>query len=249
MFIRLCICVYLAFSALPAVAERPITVFAAASLSTVLSDVITAWKGAVSVSYGGSGLLARQVALGAPADLVLLANPNWMDWLVQNDAVFPDTRQDLLANRLVLIGPAGAEKISDPSLDKILDILGSGRLAIGQTDSVPAGQYARAYLQNTGLWTGVEHALAEAENVRIALSYVARREAPLGIVYATDAKAEPQVKAIFDIPPDSHPAIRYPVALTMTAQAPAKNFLTFLLSAEASAIFDAHGFTPLKARE
>ena len=163
--------------------------------------------------------------------------------------MFPDTRQDLLANRLVLIGPAGAEKISNPSLDVILDILGSGRLAIGQTDSVPAGQYARAYLQNTGLWTGVEHALAEAENVRIALSYVARREAPLGIVYATDVKAEPQVKAIFDIPPDSHPAIRYPVALTITAQAPAKKFLTFLLSAEANAIFDAHGFTPLKAKE
>ena len=120
MFIRLCICVYLAFSALPAVAERPITVFAAASLSTVLSDVITAWKGAVSVSYGGSGLLARQVALGAPADLVLLANPNWMDWLVQNDAVFPATRQDLLANVV-----HGEE-------DLAVGRLGAGRVAVAE---------------------------------------------------------------------------------------------------------------------
>jgi len=249
MIIRLCICVYVAFSALPAVAERPVTVFAAASLSTVLGDIVAAWEGPVSVSYGGSGLLARQVALGAPADLVLLANPQWMDWLVQNSAIISDTRQDLLANRLVLIGPAGAPQIPNPTLDKILKILGNGRLAIGQTDSVPAGQYARAYLQNTGLWTGVQHALAEAENVRVALSYVARGETPLGIVYATDAKAEQQVTAIFDIPPDSHPAIRYPLALTTTAQNSATDFLNFLLSAKASAIFDAHGFTPLQAAQ
>ena len=244
---RFVIFLYLAFFALPAFAERPITMFAAASLSTVLTDVVAAWGGAVSVSYGGSGLLARQVALGAPADIVLLANPQWMDWLVQNGAVIASTRKDLLSNQLVLIGPAHAEQLPNPTLVQILEILGSGRLALGQTDSVPAGQYARAYLQNANLWAGVKHALAEAENVRVALSYVARGEAPLGIVYATDAKAEPRVTALFTIPPESHPTVRYPLALTATAHAPATRFLKFLLSADASAIFDAHGFTALRA--
>jgi molybdate transport system substrate-binding protein len=239
-------CFCLIFSAFPAAAERPATVFAAASLSTVLTDIVHAWGGAASVSYGGSGLLARQVALAAPADLVLLANPIWMDWLEQRGAVLPATRKDLLANRLVVIAPAGAKRLDALTPDVVNRLLAGGRFAIGQTDSVPGGQYAKAYLQNAGLWLGLKDRLAETENVRVALSYVARREAPLGIVYATDAIAEQRVVSIFDIPKSRHPPIWYPLALTPMASQNAKDFWIFLQSTTAAAIFAMHGFETLE---
>ena len=242
----LILCLCLSFSAVPAATERPVTVFAAASLSTVLTDIINAWGGAASVSYGGSGLLARQVALAAPADLVLLANPMWMDWLEHKGAVLPATRRDLLANRLVVIAAVGAQRLQALTPDVIDHLLAGGRLAIGQTDSVPGGQYAKAYLQNAGLWLGFKDRLAETENVRVALSYVARRETALGIVYATDAMAEPRVVSIFDIPKARHPPIRYPLVLTAAASQNAKDFWMFLQSTAAAEIFAAHGFDTLE---
>ena len=235
---------FLVISSMPATAERPLTVFAAASLSTVLPTVMLGWQGEVSISYGGSGVLARQVALGAPADLVLLANPRWMRWLEKTSAVEPATRVDLLSNRLVVIGTVGSPAVATLTPEMINVLLSSDRLSIGQTHSVPAGQYGKAFLQYAGLWESVKHRLAEAENVRVALSYVARQEAPLGIVYATDALAEPRVTPIFEIPSESHPPILYPLALRIDAPASALKLWQYLQSAAASEVFSQYGFLP-----
>ena len=141
---------FLVISSMPATAERPLTVFAAASLSTVLPTVMLGWQGEVSISYGGSGVLARQVALGAPADLVLLANPRWMRWLEKTSAVEPATRVDLLSNRLVVIGTVGSPAVATLTPEMINVLLSSDRLSIGQTHSVPAGQYGKAFYSMLG---------------------------------------------------------------------------------------------------
>lgn len=228
------------------------TVFAAASLKTALDAIARDYQArtgrSVTLSYAASSALARQIEAGAPADLFLSADLDWMDYLAGKDLIDPASRRTLLANRLVLIGPAG--RAGTVVLDKGLDLrplLGDdGRLAVGDVAAVPAGKYAKAALQGLGAWDGVADRLAQAENVRVALALVARGEAPLGIVYATDARAEPAVRVLGSFPPGSHPDILYPVALTRTAGAEARDFLLYLTGPQAQAIFTATGFTPVE---
>ncbi|SHI30903.1 molybdate ABC transporter substrate-binding protein [Wenxinia saemankumensis] len=229
----------LCLAALPASAE--ITVFAAASLGGVLDEVAaeyTAGTGeAVAISYAGSSLLARQIEAGAPADVFVSANPDWMD--VLEEAGLVAARTELLGNALVLVGPAGA-----PALE-IADLpaeLGDGRLAVALTEAVPAGIYGRAALTSLGLWDALSGRLAETDNVRAALALVATGAAPYGIVYATDAALEPRVAILDRFPPESHAPITYPAAALTQAGAP---FLAWLRGEAAGARFAAAGFTLL----
>lgn len=224
----------------PARAEEPVLVFAAASLQGALQEVTEGYAGRVVASYGGSGTMARQVTLGAPADVVLLANSAWMDWLEEAGHLRPGTRHDLLGNALVLVGPVGAAPLPEVSAEALIARLAGRRLALGQTEAVPAGIYARAWMEHAGLWEALRPHLAETENVRAALALVALGESPLGAVYATDAVAEPRVATLYSVPQDAHPPIVYPVA-AVTARG--EDFVAHLRSAEAQEIFRAHGFT------
>lgn len=229
----------------PAWAEDRVTVFAAASLRGALEAVLESHTGEVTVSYGGSGQIARQVAQGAPADVVILANVAWMDWLVAGGSVDPETRIDLLGNRLVLIGPAGAEPMADITSAAVLTRLQGGRLAIGHTQAVPAGIYARIWMETADLWTDLRPHLAETENVRAALALVSRGEAPLGVVYASDAQADPGVGVLARIDPALHPRIVYPMALVGRDPRPqAHSLIDHLQSDRARTVFLSHGFLP-----
>lgn len=244
-FLRL-VLMSLALHFLPqaASAGQPVTIFAAASLQTALKDVIAEYDGDVVVSYGGSGQIARQVAQGAPADVVILANVAWMDWLQENALANVDRRLNLLGNSLVLIAPTGAETMPGVDVQALLEKLAGGRLAIGHTTGVPAGIHGRQWLEKAGFWPVISSHLAETENVRAALALVARGEAPLGIVYATDAMAEKGVVKVYDIPVDMHDPIVYPIALTDTDNGgEASDLMTFILSDAASRIFRSHGFS------
>jgi len=221
------------------VVRADITVFAAASLKDALDAVVVAFGGGVVVSYGGSAILARQVALGAPADVVILANAQWMDWLAEDGAIDTEQRIDLLGNDLVVVGPVNGLPMEAADL---VARLGDGRLAIGQTSGVPAGIYGRAWLEFAGVWDDVKGRLAEVENVRVALALVARGEVPLGVTYASDARAEPRVSVVYEVPSEAHPAITYPAAVTGPEGA---EFLAFLASQQAGEIFRTYGFKPL----
>jgi len=222
-------------------AEDRVTVFAAASLKEALDAVAAASGQEIALSYGGSGLIARQVAQGAPADLVVLANVAWMDWLAEQAPL--SDRRDLLSNTLVVVAPAGAAPLEGDLRDR----LGGGRLAIGQTNGVPAGIYGRQWLIHEGLWPDLRARLAETENVRAALALVTRGEAPLGVVYGSDAMAEPRVRVALEIPSDTHDPIRYPMAIVGPAPNVATTvFADFLFSEAAQALFEEHGFTPLE---
>ena len=226
---------------------RSVTVFAAASLQGVLEPIGAAYGASVVVSYGGSAAIARQVASGAPADLVILANADWMDWLTGAGALEASSRVDLLANQLVLVGPVGADPVVQP--DDIADRLGmNGRLALGQTRAVPAGIYGREWLKTAGVWPLLESRLAETENVRAALALVARGETPLGVVYASDAAAEPRVSVVYLVPKEAHSPIRYPAAIVIGRDAQAHDFMSFLQSETAAKIFTDKGFIPLEAK-
>ncbi|MEV8466827.1 molybdate ABC transporter substrate-binding protein [Fluviibacterium sp. DFM31] len=220
-----------------------VTVFAAASLKTALDEVAAGWEAAtghhVRAAYAGSSGLARQIAQGAPADLFISANTAWMDWLEVEGAIDPGSRRALLGNRLVLVGPAGAPPLD---LAALPTKLGSGRLAMALVDAVPAGIYGRAALEHLGLWPDLRAQVVETDNVRAALALVAIGAAQMGIVYGTDARAEPRVavRAAFD--PQSHPPILYPAALMPGASAVAAAFLTYLSEPEAGAVFTRHGF-------
>ena len=227
----------------------PVTAFAAASLTDSLKAVVDAYKSksgaTVTLSFGASSTLARQIEQGAGADLFLSADSDWMDYLQQKGLIAKGTRKDLLGNQLVLVAGPGAKpapKIA-PHFD-LAGALGDRRLALADPASVPAGKYAKAALTRLGVWDSIATKLAQAENVRVALEYVARGEAPYGIVYATDAKVAPSVRVIGVFPENSHPPIIYPVALTKTASPGAKEFLDFLEGKEARAIFMKAGFTP-----
>lgn len=189
-------------------AEGPV-VFAAASLRGVLEEAAAGFTPAPRISYGGSGAMAQQVARGAPADLVILASPDWMDWLEAGGHVTAPA--PLLGNRLVLIAAEGPA-MAAPDADALLARLDGGRLAMGQRRAVPAGDYAQAWLEEIGAWEALAPHLAEAANVRAALAFVAGGNAPLGLVYATDARAEPRVQVIYEVPEAAHPPIRYPAA-------------------------------------
>ena len=222
-------------------AEQPsVTVFAAASLRGTLDEVARGYDGDVALSFGGSGTMARQIDAGAPADVVLLAAPVWMTWLRDRGAIEADAVVDLLGNSLVLIAPADNNIAPDPA--DLAGALGDARLAMGQRDAVPAGIYAREWLEVTGQWEAIAPHLAETDNVRSALALVARAETPLGVVYRTDALAEPQVRIRYDIPPGTHSPITYPAAALTDIGAA---FLAHLQSDDARAVFARHGFKPL----
>ncbi len=231
--------------------EAPLLVFAAASLSDAFKAVGAAWAAdghpPPVFSFAASSLLARQIAAGAPAALFASADEAWMDALAAEDLIVPQTRTDLLGNALVLVAPADAatEPVTiGPGLDLAALLGADGRLAIGDPAHVPAGRYAREALAHLDLWGAVENRLAPADNVRAALALVAQGEAPLGIVYATDAAIDPAVIVLGIFPAESHRPITYPVALLREAEgdAAAGAFLDFLTGDEAAAIFARYGF-------
>lgn len=226
-----------------------VTVFAAASLKTALDQIAADYTAATGVSitpvYGGSPAMARQIAEGAPADIFLSASTDWMDDLAGRGLIQPDSRRDLLGNRLVLVAHGAGQPITLDATTDLIALLAGGRLSMAMVDSVPAGQYGAEALQTLGLWDQVKDSLAQSENVRAALQLVTLGEAPLGIVYASDAIAEPGVTVIATFPEDSHRPITYPAALTRDAGLEAAAFLDHLASPQATAVFLANGFLPL----
>jgi molybdate transport system substrate-binding protein len=229
---------------------KEIVVFAAASLTDVLGEIDGAFTRksgtGVKTSFAASSVVARQIEAGTRADVFFSADLEWMDYLQQRNLVRPETRHDVVGNRLVLIAPMDSTvkvRIA-PGFD-LGAALGSGRLATGDPDSVPVGRYARAALTKLGAWDKIEPRLVRAENVRAALAFVARGEAVLGIVYATDARAEKNVRIVDVFPEDSHPPIRYPIAATSTAGPEAARFVEFVRSRESRKIFEKYGFQPL----
>lgn len=229
--------------------RAPLTVFAAASLTDALqkvSDAYTKSSGTpVRLSFAASSALAKQIESGARADVFFSADQEWMNYLEQKQLLKPASRRDLLGNRLALIAPQDSTvTIKLGPNAPIAAALGkNGRLATGDPDSVPAGKYAKAALTTLNLWDALQSRLARAENVRVAMAYVARGEAPLGIVYATDAAVEPRVRIVDLFPESSHPPITYPVALLKESQPAAASYAEFLRGKEAQAIFVAAGFT------
>jgi molybdate transport system substrate-binding protein len=231
--------------------EKSITVFAAASLKNALDEIdglFTKQSGIKVVSsYAASSSLMKQIEQGAPADVFLSADIDWMDYGANHNLIKTDTRENLLGNRLVLIVPKDS-KIGNVTIAPGFDLaalVGSGHIATGDVRAVPAGLYAKAALEKLGVWSSVESKIAMAENVRAALVLVARGEASLGIVYETDAKIDPGVKIIGVFPEDSHPPIIYPVAMTKNAKPYAAEYLTFLVTPEAKAVFERYGFRVL----
>jgi molybdate transport system substrate-binding protein len=227
-------------------------VFAAASLKNALDEIAATWakdtgRPAPRISYAASSALARQMEQGAPADLFISADLDWMDYAAGKNLIRADTRFNLLGNKIVLIAPRDSRTttlaLTGGDLAKAL---AGGKLSMGNVDAVPAGKYGKAALEKLGAWTSVKDSIAQAENVRAALLLVARGEAPLGIVYGTDAAAEPGVKIVATFPADSHPPITYPAALARESKnADASSFLDFLRSAKARAVFEKQGFTVL----
>lgn len=232
-------------------AEQPVTVFAAASLKESAEKIAAAWKAAgdadVTFSFAGSSALAKQIEEGAPADVFISADLKWMDHLDKAGRVNGDTRFNLLGNRIVLVAPKDSTAATTiaPGFP-LAALLGSERLAMANVDAVPAGAYGKAALESLGVWESVRDKVAQAENVRAALLLVSRGEAPLGIVYETDARVDPGVKILDRFPEDSHPAIVYPAALTTDSEnSRAADFLAYLQGADAHVIFTAAGFTVL----
>jgi molybdate transport system substrate-binding protein len=237
----------LLLAAWPAAAD--LTVFAAASLKESLDEQIRIFgannKGAqIRVSYAGSNALAKQIESGAPAGLFISADEEWMDYLAQKNLIVPASRRALVTNDLVLIAPmATAKPVTIAPGFALAAALAGGRLSLANPDAVPAGKYAKAALTKLGVWTTVETQLARADNVRAALAFVARAEAPLGIVYRTDALAEPKVSVVGTFPADSHPAIVYPAAIVNGQATPeARALLDFLASNQAQAVWTRFGF-------
>lgn len=230
-------------------AAGSVTVFAAASLKNALDAAATAFKAKtgieLKISYAGSMALARQIEAAAPAEVFISADEASMDYLAGRNLIRADTRFDFLGNTLVVVAPKGA-KLDTLAFTKeaFAAALGSGKITTGDPVSVPVGKYAKASLEKLGLWSALESNFAYTDNVRAALAFVARDEAPLGVVYLTDAKSEPKVKVVATFPAGSHPPIVYPAALTATAQGDApKKLLTFLKSKAATDLFVEQGFT------
>jgi molybdate transport system substrate-binding protein len=231
---------------------RGLVVFAAASLKTALDEIVSAWtqetgKPAPRISYAASSALARQIEQGAPADLFIPADLDWMDYVEKKNLIRPETRVNLLGNKIVLIAPRDSRIVVEirPGVD-LAKALGDGRLAMANVDAVPAGKYGKAALEKLGAWDSVKNKVAQAENVRAALVLVARGEAPLGIVYSTDAAAEPNVKIVGDFPADSYPPVIYPAAETRESKtADAKLFFDYVKSIKARPAFEKQGFAVL----
>lgn len=231
-------------------AERPTAplVLAAASTQESLSAAADAWVGMGHprpvLSFAASSALARQIAAGGPADLFISADEEWMDDVQRRGLLAPRSRANLLSNGLVIIAPK--DKVLSLKIARGMPIakaLGTSRLAMADPDSVPAGKYGKAALTAMGVWPSVANRIARAENVRAALALVERGEAPLGIVYATDARASSKVVVVGTFPAASHPPIRYPIArLARSTNPQAEGFRRFLLSARGKAVFTRFGF-------
>jgi molybdate transport system substrate-binding protein len=247
--------IFLAFTLLcgsawsPALAQdKSLTVFAAASMKNALDDVDAAYTARTGVkitaSYAASSTLAKQIEQGAPADVFVSADTDWMDYATGKKTINEPTRVNLLGNSIVLIAPKDS-RIDHVTIAKGFDLAklaGDGKIATGDVKAVPVGKYAKAALEKLGAWQAAEPKFAMAESVRAALALVARGEAVLGIVYSTDAKVEPGVRIVGTFPADSHPPIIYPVAATATAKPDASGYLTFLRTSAAKAIFEKYGF-------
>src|SRR5262245_34880512 len=228
--------------------DKAITIFAAASMKNALDDINAAFTKSngikVVASYAASSALMKQIEQGAPADVFASADLDWMDYGSDKKVIKEETRINLLGNQLVLIAPKESKLdnvIIGPDFN-LAQLVGDGRIATADVRAVPVGKYAKAALEKLGSWNAVASKFAMTENVRTALTLVARGEAPLGIVYTTDAKVEPRVKIIGTFPADSHPAIVYPVAATVTAKPEADSYLSYLRSATAKAVFEHYGF-------
>ena len=229
-------------------ADKPVVVFAAASLKTALDAVAAAWKTnsgkTATIVYASSGVLAKQIEQGAPADIFISADLKWMDYLEKAKLIRAETRRKLLGNKLVLVEPSDAD--TKLAIGKGFDLAGAagdGKIAVCTLDSCPGGIYAKEALTSLGVFASVEPKLAQADNIRNALNLVARGEAKFGIVYATDAKAEPKVKQVGTFPDSSHSPIVYPMALVEASANPdAAFFLSYLKSQAATKIFIGQGF-------
>jgi molybdate transport system substrate-binding protein len=232
-------------------ARSPLTIYAAASMQEALSALGGAYTarggGAVTFSFAASSVLARQIEQGARADVFVSADSAWMDYLAQRRLIAPRTRRDIASARLVLVAP----KVSTLHLPiqhgfPIAKALSGGRIALADPDSVPAGRYAKAALTGLGVWPAVEPKVARTENVRAALAFVARGEAPLGVVYDTDALAEPDVKVIGVFPASSYPKIVYPAAAIAASRQPqsAAALVAFMVGREGRTILGRYGFSP-----
>jgi len=244
------VAILLAASGLPAQAQfHDVLVFAAASLKNALDEANSLFLfengSGVKVSYGASSALAKQIENGAPADVFISADNDWMDYLAQRKLIMPDTREKFLGNKLVLVAPADS-KVSltiGPSFP-LEQALGNGRLAIADPAAVPAGKYGKAALEKLGVWNSIAGKLAPAQDVRAALLLVSRGEAPLGIVYQTDAAADKNVKVIATFPESSHPPIVYPMAiLASSTNGVTPVYMQYLLSPKAEPFFEKKGFT------
>jgi len=240
-------------------AADPIVVFAAASLKGALDGAVALYEAdggvPVTVSYAGSTALAKQIESGAPADVFISADLDWMKYLAEKGLVRADTERRLLGNRIVLVAPMGGAAQTDGTKPMeigpgfpLAEALGDQRLVLCDL-AVPCGKYGKAALESLGVWGSVEGRIAFAENVRAALAFVSRGEAPYGIVYATDAAADPEVAVVGTFPEDSHPPIVYPVAVTADSNNPAAAaFVDFLATPKAGAVFEKAGFTVLGDR-
>jgi molybdate transport system substrate-binding protein len=228
--------------------DKSLTVFAAASMKNALDDIDAAYTAKTGIkivaSYAASSALAKQIEQGAPADLFVSADTDWMDYAISRKNINEPTRVNLLGNSIVLIAPKDSKidnvKIA-PGFD-LAKLAGDGKIATGDVAAVPVGKYAKAALEKLGAWQAAEPKFAMAESVRAALTLVARGEAVLGIVYSTDAKVEPGVKIVGTFPANSHPPIIYPVAATTTAKPETPNYLAFLRSSASKAILEKYGF-------
>jgi molybdate transport system substrate-binding protein len=228
--------------------DKSLTVFAAASMKNALDDIDAAFTAKTGVkvvaSYAASSALAKQIEQGAPADIFVSADTDWMDYAASKKSINEPTRVSLLGNIIVLIAPKDS-KVDNVTIGPGFDLAklaGDGRIATGDVKAVPVGKYAKAALEKLGAWNAAEPKFAMAESVRAALTLVSRGEAALGIVYSTDAKVDPGVKIVGTFPADSHPAIIYPVAATSIAKPEATDYLAFLRSTAAKTIFEKYGF-------
>ena len=229
--------------------QQTLTVFAAASLKNALDDADVAFTKATGVkivaSYEASSALAKQIEAGAPADVFISADLRWMDYVAGKKLIKPETRANLLGNKLVLIAPKDS-KFDHVAIGQGFDIAklaGDGRIAVADVKAVPAGLYAKAALEKLGAWAAAEPKLAMAENVRATLAFVARGETPLGIVYETDAKIEPKVKIVGIFPDGSYPPVTYPVAATAASKPAAAQYVQFLRGTAAKTVFEKYGFS------
>jgi molybdate transport system substrate-binding protein len=227
-----------------------LTVFVASSLTNAMQDIGAAYTQATGVavrlSFAASSALARQIEAGARADVFFAADIEWMDYLQSRQLIDGASRRDVVGNSLVLIAPVDSKielKIA-PNFP-LLSALGAGHLATGDPDSVPVGKYARSALTKLGVWNEVADRIVRAENVRTALMYVDRGEAPLGIVYVTDALVDSKVRVVATFPADTHPPITYPIAATKVAKPGTAAFLDYVRGAAGAAVFKKYGFVTL----